>query len=165
MRKVIFDLDQTLVDTTSLEGLRRARKWNDVYSLIPQTVLYDGMRDVLDVLEKHAIPVVIVSTSPRAYIERVVKHHNIPVKAIIGYHDVVDIKPAPEAMLKALECLGCSPKDAISFGDRAIDIKASNAAGIESVACFWGTQEKRELLHSGYTHAIVSPMEILTLIR
>lgn len=68
-------------------------------------------------------------------------------------------------MLKALELMQCSAKETISFGDRVIDIQASNAAGIESVACFWGTKEKRELLHSGYSHAIVKPEEIITLIR
>ena len=68
-------------------------------------------------------------------------------------------------MLKALELLGCQPGEAISFGDRVIDIQASNAAGIESVACFWGTNERGELLNSGYSHAIVNPSEILTLIR
>ena len=48
---------------------------------------------------------------------------------------------------------------------KKIDIQSSNAAGIESVACFWGTKEKAELLRSGYFHAIVKPNEILTLIR
>lgn len=68
-------------------------------------------------------------------------------------------------MLKALELMGKSSKDVISFGDRVIDIQASNSAGIESVACFWGTKEKVELLHSEYSHAIIRPEEILTLIR
>ena len=53
----------------------------------------------------------------------------------------------------------------ISFGDRVIDIQSSNAAGVESVACFWGTREKTELVKSCYSHAIVNPTEILTLIR
>ena len=68
-------------------------------------------------------------------------------------------------MLKALQLLGCDARQAISFGDRVIDIQSSNAAGIESVACFWGTKEKADLLRSGYTHAIIKPNEILTLIR
>lgn len=68
-------------------------------------------------------------------------------------------------MLKALELMELPADKVISFGDRVIDIQASNAAGIESVACFWGTKEKGELLRSGYSHAIVKPEEILTLIR
>ena len=64
-----------------------------------------------------------------------------------------------------MELMGIEAKEAISFGDRVIDIQASNAAGVESVACFWGTKEKGDLLRSGYSHAIVRPDEILTLIR
>ena len=61
--------------------------------------------------------------------------------------------------------MNVSAKDTISFGDRVIDIQSSNAAGIESVACFWGTKEKAELIKSDYIHAIIKPEEILTLIR
>jgi phosphoglycolate phosphatase-like HAD superfamily hydrolase len=68
-------------------------------------------------------------------------------------------------MLKALELLCCNARNAISFGDRVIDIQSSNSAGIESVACFWGTKEKGDLLRSDYSHAIVRPEEIITLIR
>ena len=94
-----------------------------------------------------------------------VKHFNIPISKIVAYHDAKPIKPHPAPMLKALELLSCSAKEAISFGDRVIDIQSSNAAGIESVACFWGTKEQKELINSGYSHAIVKPGEILTLIR
>lgn len=87
------------------------------------------------------------------------------MEKIVAYHDAKPIKPHPAPMLKALELIGCSAKEAISFGDRVIDIQASNAANIESVACFWGTKEKADLIHSRYTHAIISPSEILTLIR
>ena len=148
MRSIIFDMDLTLVDTTCLEELRHKREWSQVYNLIPQTSMYAGMADVLEVIRKHNIKTAIVSTSPRPYIERLIAFYNIP---------------AP--MLKALEFMQIPASKAISFGDRVIDIQASNAAGIESVACFWGTKEKSELLQSGYSHAIVRPDEILTLIR
>ena len=68
-------------------------------------------------------------------------------------------------MLMALQLMKASAKDTISFGDRSIDIVASNAAGIESVACLWGTQERSALLSSSYNHIIIKPQEILTLIR
>ena len=87
------------------------------------------------------------------------------INYIVAYHDAKPIKPHPAPMLKALEIMCCDAKSAISFGDRVIDIQSSNAAGIESVACFWGTKEKGELLKSAYNHAIVRPNEILTLIR
>ncbi|MBR8764878.1 Pyrophosphatase PpaX [Porphyromonas levii] len=165
MKSIIFDLDLTLVDTTSLEELRSKREWSKVYSLIPQTSLYDGLEKVFDIIRTHNIKSVIVSTSPRSYIERVVRFHNIPIQHIIGFHDAKPIKPDPAAFYKAIELLGEPPKNIISFGDRAIDIQASNAANIESVACFWDTKEKKELLQSDYSHAIIHPSEIITLIR
>lgn len=165
MRSIIFDLDLTLVDTTCLESYRHNRNWQEVYRRIPETTLYVGLEKVLDIIRKNSIPCVIVSTSPRPYIENIVTYHHLPIQHIVSYHDAKPIKPHPAQMLKALELLGQSADRVISFGDRVIDIEASNAAGIESVACFWGTKEKQNLLRSNYSHAIIEPNEILTLIR
>lgn len=165
MRNIIFDLDLTLVDTTCLESLRHSRNWQEAYRRIPETSIYDGVEAVMDIIRMHNIPCAIVSTSPRPYIEKIVAHYNFPISHIVSFHDAKPIKPHPAQMLRALELLGSSAKKAISFGDRVIDIQASNAAGIESIACFWGTKEKSDLLRSEYTHAIVRLDEIITLIR
>ena len=165
MRKIIFDLDLTLVDTTIVEQARHERNWQLAYSLIPKCKLYEGMEEVLAIIRNNNINTCIVSTSPRTYVEKVVDCFNLPIQHIVAYHDAKPIKPHPAPMLKALEYLGCSAAEAISFGDRVIDIQASNAANIESVACFWRTKEKSELIHSNFRHAIVSPTEIITLIR
>ena len=165
MRKIIFDLDLTLVDTTIVEQARHDRNWQLAYSLIPKCKMYEGMEEVLAIIRNNNINTCIVSTSPRTYVEKVVDYFNLPIQHIVAYHDAKPIKPHPAPMLKALELLGCSAAEAISFGDRVIDIQASNAAGIESVACFWGAKERGELLHSEYVHAIIKPSERLTLIR
>lgn len=165
MKNIIFDLDLTLIDTSCLEQLRHDRKWQDAYEKIPDTKMYQGMAEVLEIIRKHNILCSIVSTSPRPYIEKIVAYYNLPIKHIVSYHDAKPIKPHPAQMLKALELMGVPANRVVSFGDRVIDIDASNAAGIESVACFWGTKEKAELLRSNYSHAIIKPEEILTLIR
>lgn len=162
---IIFDLDLTLVDTTLAEPFRSKRDWNGAYSILPQCSVYEGLEQVFEIIRKYGIKTCIVSTSPRPYVEKVVQQFNLPIDYIVAYHDAKPIKPHPAPMQKALEMLGCQPKDTISFGDRAIDIQSSNAAGIESVACFWGTKEQKDLLASGYSHAIVKPSEILTMIR
>ena len=136
MRKIIFDLDLTLVDTTIVEQARHDRNWQLAYSLIPKCKLYEGMEEVLAIIRNNNINTCIVSTSPRTYVEKVVDYFNLPIQHIVAYHDAKPIKPHPAPMLKALEHLGCSEAEAISFGDRVIDIQASNAANIESVACF-----------------------------
>lgn len=70
MKSVIFDLDLTLVDTTCLEFLRHNRNWQEAYKRIPETAMYDGMNEVLEVIRTHHIPCAIVSTSPRPYVEK-----------------------------------------------------------------------------------------------
>lgn len=164
-KNIIFDLDLTLVDTTFAEPYRSKRAWNGAYSVIPQCSVYEGLNQVFDIIRKFNIQTCIVSTLPRTYVEKVIQHFNIPINHIVAYHDAKPIKPHPAPMYKALELLGCEAKDAISFGDRVIDIESSNAAGIESIACFWGTKEQKELLKSNYSHAIINPAEILTLLR
>lgn len=165
MKNIIFDLDLTLVDTTPLESYRHNKDWNGAYQNIHLCKLYDGMENIFNIIRNHNIKTCIVSTAPKTYVEKVAAHFQIPYNVIVGYHDAKPIKPHPAQMFKALELLGVEAKNTISFGDRVIDIQSSNAAGVESVACFWGTKEKKELLRSGYSHAIIKPEEIFTLIR
>lgn len=162
-KKIIFDVDQTLVDTSCLEQERKKRNWSKVYQLIPQAQLYDGMQQILEVIRTHNISVALVTTTPRPYVERVARHFHIPYDHIVAYHDATP-KPSPQPMLLAMQLLNAKPYEVLSFGDREIDIRASNAAGIESVACFWGTLEPTLLQNSGYRYAIKSPKEILSFI-
>lgn len=165
IKGVIFDLDLTLVDTSCLEEARHNRDWQETYRLIPQTSMYPGVKETLSVIKQAGIKIAIVSTAPYTYIEKIVNFYQIPAQYIVGYHDAKPIKPHPASMLKALELMGENANNVISFGDRAIDIQASNAAGIESVACMWGSKECEKLKHSGCMELISTPQEIISIIR
>lgn len=164
MKAVIFDLDMTLVDSSGLENARRSRDWQLVYSLIPTCRLYEGIETVFNFIRENNIKVCIVSTSPRSYIERMVRHFNIPCNYIVGYHDASPIKPHPAPMIKALELLNESANNIISFGDRAIDIISSRKANITSVGCYWGTSEAYKLDTCTPDKKIYSPIDILSLL-
>lgn len=163
MKGIIFDLDLTLVDSTVAEEARSRRDWQRVYSLIPLFRLYPGMENVFEFIRSNrdGVAVAIVSTAPSAYVGRVVSHFNIPVDTIVGYHDAQRRKPAPDGMLLAMQRMGVTPSETVSFGDRAIDIQASNVAGIKSVACLWGGKENALLLNSRPDRVISDPMDII----
>ena len=134
MKAVIFDLDLTLVDTTVLEPYRHNRDWQGAYSNISRCTLYPGIPELFDFIRRNGVQVCIVSTSPRPYVERIVRYFNIPVNAIVGYHDAKPIKPAPQPMFKALELLiqvclreGCC----LHVGDKRV----AGAFGIQSRCC------------------------------
>ena len=161
MKAVIFDLDLTLVDTTVLEPYRHNRDWQGAYSNISRCTLYPGIPELFDFIRRNGVQVCIVSTSPRPYVEKIVRYFNIPVNAIVGYHDAKPIKPAPQPMFKALELLNSRAVDAVSFGDRAIDILASKSAYVKAVACTWGTKELPGLLASNPDAVINSVSEMI----
>ncbi len=70
-----------------------------------------------------------------------------------------------EAFVKALDYLELNTQEAISFGDRGIDIQASLSAGVDSVACLWGTKEKDILLSLKPTFVVNRPIEIIHLLE
>ena len=146
MGGVIFDLDQTLVDSSTAELLRKNGQWKKVYSLISQFQVYPGILDSVRYLRDKKIPYSIVTTSPSNYCTKVITHWDLLTPHMVCYHDTVCRKPDPEGMLKALVLMGCKPSDCLSFGDRDIDIQASNAAGIPSVACIWGATDTGSLM-------------------
>lgn len=165
MKNVIFDLDMTLVDSSIAELARKQRNWQYVYSMIPDFVLYPGMNEVFEYIRENGIKVAIVSTSPRPYLERVCGFFKIPADAILGYHDCGRIKPAPDGMIRALSLIGSPANNVVSFGDRAIDIQASNTAGIASVACLWGTVESDALIKANPSAIISSTIQIIDYLR
>ena len=159
---IIFDLDQTLVDSNIAKSYRSARNWNTVYSLIPKFVLYEAYDKVFEFIRDNDLKVGIVSKAPSVYVKKVLNHFNIPFDTVVAYHDVKLQKPNSEGMNLALTQLGLSAEDVISFGDEVI---ASNGARIESVACLWGSANEEALLGSDADHVICTPNEIISLLK
>lgn len=163
---IIFDLDQTLVDSSIAEKYRTERKWKElVYPSIPQFILYAGFIDVFNYIRDNDIKVCILSNSPKPYVERVVNLFDIPCNKILGYYEVSFRKPHPDGFNKALSFMNLGKEMVISFGDQYNDIIGSNSARIDSVACLWGIQDKDGLLKSNPTYTINSPLDIIPLLK
>jgi len=160
---IIFDLDQTLIDSKIAEPYRPS-SWSTAYSLIPKFILYEGIRTVLDFIEINNISYAIVSSSPSTYCNNVCRHWGFRPKYIIGYHDAKR-KPAPDPILLALRNLNAKPENSLSFGDRDIDILASNAANVSSIACLWHAENQTSLLAAKPSLVIEKPIEMLPIIK
>jgi len=63
----------------------------------------------------------------------------------ITARDVSQRKPHPAGLLKCAEALGISPEEAVYVGDSQIDIQASQAAGMASIAVLSGAGESANL--------------------
>jgi len=162
---IIFDLDQTLVDSTAALSFRSRKDWTNTYKLIPSFTIYEGLRDVFQYLTMKKISVVIVTSSPATYCTKVADHFSIPYIKIIGFHDTVRRKPHPDPIIKAIAELGLPKHNIISFGDDPKDIIASKAAGVYSVGCLWGSSDSEALMQAKANHYISTPVQIIELIE
>ncbi len=165
MKAIIFDLDQTLVDSKRVKKFRDTRQWSKVYQLIPTLKLYPHIQEILSFLNKENIKIAIVTTSPSVYAKKIINHFNINTDVIVAYHDTVKRKPDPEPMLFALTKLGTKPKNTLSVGDRAIDIIASNDSKVLSGACLWDSDEEQLLLSAGPDYVFRNPKELLNFLK
>lgn len=149
---VIFDLDQTLVDSTAALSLRSRRRWQQVYGLIPEFTLYDRIAELLETVQRQSLRVAIVTAAPTPYTTRVLRHFDIRSDVRVCYHDTQQHKPHPAPISLALERLGLDASQAISVGDHAKDIVASRAASVFAVAAAWGSDSPDDLRNADADH-------------
>ena len=145
MKALIFDLDQTLVDSRHLEHLRRARQWSIVYQKIPTISAYDGINEVLSLTRSKGVKLAIVSSAPSSYVRKVVRHFGWSFDVIVCYHDTAQHKPHPAPFIEAANRLNVIAKDCWAVGDEPKDIIAAKAAGMYAVAALWGSLDKEPL--------------------
>ena len=128
MNAAIFDLDQTLVDSGSLEPLRRRRRWAEVYRNVGQCRVFDGIKELLTELRAGGVKIAVVTSGPRTYAQKVLAHGELEVDVLVAYHDTREHKPASAPINAALSRLDANPEQSVSVGDDAIDILASRRA-------------------------------------
>jgi len=74
IKALIFDLDQTLIESHHVEYLRKTRNWPAVYREIPTIQAYDGINQLLLNAKEKDIELAIVTSSPESYVQRIIDH-------------------------------------------------------------------------------------------
>lgn len=102
--------------------------------------LYDGFKEVIEVLDKNGILLGIASSKMKNQYEIDFFKTGLQgyMKSVVLAEDTENHKPHPEPLLKAVELLNISPKDAIYVGDTIADYKASKEAGMDFALATWG---------------------------
>ncbi len=159
---VIFDFDQTLVDTSSLASLRVSRRWSDVNRRAKSLSPYPGITELLHVLSDWNESIAIVTTSPSMVAEGFVARHGWPIDSVIGFHQVRRRKPDPEGLLFALEHNNAEASTSFHVGDRPEDTVASRRAGVVAIGAGWGCEDTEQLRKSCPDYLFMSVDELHT---
>ncbi len=84
----------------------------------------------------------IVTTKTGLYSKELMEHFSLMhyFGCLIGREDVINPKPHPEPIFKAMHRLKAHPEHTWMIGDTCLDMEAANAAGIASIAlkCGYG---------------------------
>lgn len=142
---VIFDFDQTLVDTSSVEHLRAAGNWKAVMGQAAELPVYEGITELIFDLHQSGQTLAIVTKSPDMVPKTFVRSYGWPIDIVIGYHQVSQRKPHPEGLLLAMSKGGGVPNETYHVGDQPQDIEASRRAGIPALGAAWGCTNISEL--------------------
>lgn len=149
---IIFDFDQTLVDTSSVEHLRAVRNWKGVMAKAATLPIYPGIHDLLKALHASGKTLAIVTKSPDMVPKYFIRQHHWPIDIVVGYHDVKRRKPDPEGLLLAMTRAGTTPDQTLHVGDQAQDTEAARAAGVMAIGVTWGSADQGELIASAPDH-------------
>lgn len=139
---IIFDLDQTIIDSSIANEKRYARDWRGVYDLIPNMRPYSEIVDFIKLAVNRGVKVAIVTSSPRTYCEKVLDFLGITNVITVCWHDTEKHKPDPEPLLLAIDKMGDQEgKKIFAIGDEETDIIAANSIDkVISVWAYWGNK-------------------------
>ncbi len=160
---LIFDFDQTLVDTSSVAHLRKARNWSAVRARMRHLEPYPGVTALLGRLRALEQQVAIVTSSPDMVAREFARRHQWPIELVVGYHQMRGRqKPDPYGLNMALQHCGADAASSYHVGDRAQDTQASHAAGMIAIGAGWGSEEIDLLRESSPGYLFMSVDELST---
>ena len=141
----------------------------DIYqgSFLNNAVLFDGILDILQILDKKDINWGIVTNKARHFSEKILIHNGLINKCSVlmcGDDIGFEPKPSPDLLIEACRILDINTKDTIYVGDGHRDILAAKSSEIKSVLASYGYLKKTDLIENWNPDYIINkPIEILEL--
>lgn len=107
--------------------------------LVETTHLYDGMREALDVIGRHAT-LAVLTNKPGVMSRVIVRELGLDGRfvGVVGGDDLATRKPDPEGLRNLAARANVRIEDAALVGDSAIDIQTARNAGAIAIGVLWG---------------------------
>ncbi len=170
VRAVIFDLDDTLVDSSALQADRDARRWQQVFQRLDEVKPFAvadigvAVADLPHLVGERGLKVGLLTHSPADYATQLLDAYGISVQASVSGSDGYEPKPDPAGLRAVLAGLDVEPEDALYVGDSIADFGAAAAAGVSSVGVSWDESSRASWRHVWPDFAVGEPRRLLELI-
>ena len=138
--------------------------YNRAYNadVVCKTVIFDGLKDVLDRLKSEHYRFAIVSNKPdfaaktvanalwgEGYFDR-----------IVGQKEGSVLKPNPHEVFAVMKELGVEATDCVYVGDTDTDMFTGKNANLYTIGVLWGFRGREELEKSGADVIVATPEEL-----
>jgi len=109
--------------------------------------LHSGIRALISGLRRAGITVGIYTGSDATMTQTSLEKTGLRnlFSVVVTADDVVEPKPDPEGLVRAIDLMTTEVNKAVYFGDEVDDIEASKRAGVLSAAALWGFGDATQL--------------------
>ena len=127
-----------------------------------ENIVYDGVAPVVAALKAGGAQLVLCTSKPQPYAERIVAHFGLAphFESIHGadLDGTLDDKSRLVARLLVRENL--APDACTMIGDREHDVRAAHANGVRAVGVLWGYGSRDELVGAGAEALAETPADL-----
>ncbi|MDR2694753.1 MAG: HAD family hydrolase [Deltaproteobacteria bacterium] len=130
-----------------MQQAREAYRQNWAHTSKP----YEGIPEMLEDLQKRAIPLAVLSNKPHEFTLLTMRHFfpTIRFARIQGSPPGIRAKPDPALALTMLRELGLEAHKVLFMGDTGVDMVTAVNAGMIPVGVLWGFRTEEELIRHG----------------
>lgn len=167
MPALIFDLDETLLNTSMLRADRDARRWRRLATRLDEVKPYAHLQSTVQASDLPAevremgFQVGILTHSPGWYAERLLEAFGIPFDALVTGSDGYAPKPDPSSLRAVADALGVSVEECIMVGDDVADIGAAQNAGAVCIGVAWSGRAPKSWRRRWPDVAVARPDRLL----
>jgi HAD superfamily hydrolase (TIGR01549 family) len=148
VRAILFDLDDTLLDSSELAQLRTERRWDLVASSLHRVRSFEGDPHRLpERCRAQGLAVGVVTSSPRFYAEALLERFGIRADVLVTGSDDYAPKPDPASLIAALSELGVAAEEAWYVGNDVGDFQAAATGHLISIGAMWAFAEDKYPRH------------------
>jgi phosphoglycolate phosphatase len=124
--------------------------------------VYDGVPAMLEHTGRTAAAMYVATSKPAVYTDRIVKHFGLAGHFRKVYGPELDGRYDDKAELLAhlLQAERVAPEMAVMIGDRAADVRAARANGLQSIGVLWGYGSEQELVEAGSDVVCRTPQDL-----
>lgn len=123
---------------------------------------YPGMPETLRELKKRGLKLAVCSNKPHPAAVKVIDQMFSGIfDLVLGQHDGIRRKPAPDGAWKIAEKFGVKPEECLYIGDTRTDMETGKAAGMHTVGALWGFRDRQELEESGAEVLAQNPKSLI----